>query len=193
MATVPGTPVVMAHYGESMVLYSAGLRVEAEVSGAPPVLDDPKGDPDKHTGRTFVIPVGKATKVPYEAGRFILDHLGYTGVVRVDVKESESGTKYDIEKAKRESEEKLKRGDEIMFKSWLTGVIDDFVKRNKPVPAPEGNVLAIIERRGYDLRKYGITPIGWGEKAADDEKAELKKQIADLQAQVALLAKAGKP
>lgn len=189
MATIPGAPIVASHYGESMVLYSEGLRVEAIVDGAPPILDDPKGDPDKHSGRTFVIPIGKATKVPYEAGRFILDHLGYTGVVRVDVKESETGSKYDIEKAKRESAEKLKRGDEIMFKSWLTGVIDDFVKRNKPVPAPEGSILAIIERRGYDLRKYGITPIGWGEKAADEEKADLKRQLAELQAKVAELTK----
>jgi hypothetical protein len=189
MATIPGAPVVAAHYGESMVLYSGGIRVEATVDGAPAVQESPGNDPDKHAGRTFVIPIGKATKVPYEAGRFILDHLGYTGVVRVDVKESDSGTKYDIEKAKRESEAKLAKGDEIMFKSWLTGVIEDFVRRNKPVPAPEGNILAIIERRGYDLKKYGIVPIGWGEKAADEEKAALRKEIDDLKAALAVLTK----
>jgi len=187
-ATIPGAVVMASHYGETMVLYSAVTRVEAEVSGAPPVTDDPKGDPDKHCGRTFVVPVGKATKVPYEAGRFILDHMGYTGVVRVDVLESDSGTKYDIVKAKAESTDKSKRGDEIMFKGWLTGVITDFVKQNKPVPAPEGTILDIINRRGYDLKKFGITPIGWGEKAADEEKEALKRQIADLQAQVKLLA-----
>ena len=186
MATIPGAAVVAAHFGETMVLYSEVERVEVVVDGAPPGPN----------GRLFTVEPKKATKVPYEAGRFILDHLGYTGAVRVEVQESDTGTKYDIPKAKAESLAKLERGDEIRFKGWLNGVITDYVKQNKPVPAPEGAILDIINRRSYNLKQYGVTPIGWGEKAADAEKEALKaqvtaqaKQLEALQAQVAALTK----
>jgi hypothetical protein len=179
LATIPGAPVIAAHFGETMVLYSEGERVEAVVDGAPP------GD----TGRLFVVEPGKPKKVPYEAGRFMLDHLGYTGVVRVNVTESDSGTTYDIANAKVESIAKLAQGDEMRFKYWLAGVVDDYVKRNKPVPQPEESIMRIIERRGYDLKNYGIVPIGWAEKEKGGEMDALRAQVAELTAKLNALTK----
>src|SRR5579864_3413158 len=126
MSIIPGAAVVAAHYGEAVVLYSEAERVEAVVDGAPP----------QENGRLFIVEPGKPKKVPYEAARFILDHLGYTGVVRVDVVESDAGTKYDLVKAKAESLAKLEKADDMRFKVWLSGVIEDYVKRSKPVPQP---------------------------------------------------------
>lgn len=178
---IPGAPVVPSHFGESMILYTEAEEVGAVVDGAPP----------GPLGRLFVVPVGKATRVPHEAGRFILDHLGYTGVVRVEVTESDTGTKYNIAKAKQESMDKLKLADEMRFKQWLTGVIEDYVKRSKPVPEPDEGMMKVIQRRGYDLKQYGIVPIGWAEKGANAELQQLKDQVALLTA--ALAAKAPTP
>ena len=171
-SAIPGAAVVAAHYGEMVVLYSEAERVEVVVDGAPP----------QENGRLFIVEPGKPKKVPYEAARFILEHLGYTGVVKVDVIESEGGTKYDLAKAKADSMAKLVQADDLRFKAWISGVIEDYVKRSKPVPAPEGAILRIIERRKYDLKKYGIVPIGWAEADKIDEVAELRAQVARLAA-----------
>jgi hypothetical protein len=170
MGSIPGAPVVAAHFGEQVVLYSESERVECVVDGAPP----------GENGRLFIIEPGKPKKVPHEAARFILDHLGYTGVVRVDVAESDTGTKYDLAKAKAESLAKLVQADDLRFKAWLSGVIEDYVKRSKPVPAPDDTIMRIITRRGYDLKKYGIVPIGWAEADKVDEIAVLREQVAKL-------------
>lgn len=169
-STIPGAAVVAAHYGEQVVLYSEAERVECVVDGAPPA----------ENGRLFIVEPGKPKKVPHEAARFILDHLGYTGVVRVDVVESDTGTKYDLVKAKRESLAKLEAADDLRFKAWLSGIVEDFVKRSKPVPQPDDAIMRIIERRKYDLKKYGIVPIGWAEDESKSEVAQLKKQVEDL-------------
>lgn len=171
MASMPGAVVTAARLGESVVLYSESERVECVVDGAPPSAEN---------GRLFIVEPRKPKKVPYEAARFILDHLGYTGVVRVDVIESDSGTKYDLAKAKAESLAKLVAADDLRFRAWLSGVIEDYVKRSKPVPAPEDSIQRIIDRRKYDLKKYGIVPIGWAESEKVDEIAVLREQVARL-------------
>lgn len=187
MASIPGAPVIAAHYGEAMVLYSELERVGAVVDGAP-------ANSHGHTlGRLYIVEPNKPTKVPYEAGRFILDHLGYTGVVQVDITETDSGTRYDIPKAQADSRAKLKESDELRFKSWISGVIDDYVKRNKPVPQPDDSIMAVIARRGYDLKAYGIVPIGWAEKGKADELQALRDELASLRAQLASKADAAKP
>jgi hypothetical protein len=169
-STIPGAAVVAARIGETVVVYSESERVECVVDGAPP----------QENGRLFIVEPGKPKKVPYEAARFMLDHLSYTGVVRVDVIESEDGTKYDLPKAKAESLAKLKEMDDLRFRRWLSGVIEDYVKRSKPVPSPEESIQRIIDRRGYDLKKYGIVPVGWAETEKIDEIAVLREQVARL-------------
>lgn len=177
MATIPGAQVVASRYGETVVLYSEGNRVEIQGAyGAPPGPD----------GYCWIVEPGKPKKVPFEVGRIALDHYGYTGVVLVDVTETRdelgniTGTKYDLETAKKQSRVKTERGDELMFKGWLSGAIEDYVKRNKPVPEPPEAIMVIIERRGYDLKKYGIVPIGWAEKAESSEVAALRAELNAL-------------
>jgi hypothetical protein len=177
MSTIPGAPVVAAHFGEAMVMYSESERVECVVDGAPP------GD----NGRLFIVEPGKPKKVPYEAGRFMLDHLGYTGVVRVAVTETDSGSTFDLKTAKAESLAKLEKGDDLRFKAWLAGIIEDYVKRSKPVPEPDESIMRIIERRGYNLKSYGITPIGWAEKEKHDDVEALRSQVAALTAKLSQL------
>ena len=178
MATILGTTVA-AHYGETVLVYSEEL-IECVVDGAPP----------GETGRLFRVEPGKPKRVPYEAWRFMRDHLGYTGVVEVDVIETKddlgnvTGTKYDLEKAKRDSEAKLKVADEQRFQYWLNGVIEDYVKRSKPVPQPDDAIQRLLDRRGYDLKQYGIVPIGWREKQHTSEVEALRAELAELKKQL---------
>src|ERR1700728_4163360 len=95
------SPVQALKYHDYMWLYTEGERVEVVVDGAPPGPN----------GRLFTIEPGKATKVPHEAGRFILEHIGYTGVVRVDEKDREDGTGTDLDIAKAK-DESMKRFEE---------------------------------------------------------------------------------
>jgi len=190
----PGLPMTAAmHYTSTMVLYTALDRVETVVDGAPPGPN----------GRLFIIPVNKPTKVPWEAGRFILDHLGYTGVVRVKEEETVDedgnviGLSYDVESAREESLTKGKEHDEMRFRRFVADMMADYVSRKDgkslaPPPPPE-SILRIIDRRGYKLQDYGIKPIGFEDpadlkqKAIEDENRTLKSQMADLNSKFELL------
>src|SRR5882672_2948122 len=120
----PGLPMTAAmNYGKTMVLYTAGDKVEAVVDGAP----------IGPNGRLFVVEPLDPTEVPWEAGRFILEHLGYTGVVMVDVLETRNargqltGTEYDTEKAHTESEEKLLLFDQQIWQQFVSDMMEDYV------------------------------------------------------------------
>lgn len=177
MGTMPGAVVMPQHYADYMILYSATDRVEAVVDGAP-------AGPN---GRLYIVEPGKAQKVPYEAGRFILDHLGYTGVVRVQETETDTGITFDIETAKQASLNKSKDADEKRFKDYISAAVEDYVKQSKPVPPPSDAILRVIERRGYDLKRFGIVPIGWEEPEKDARVQQLEDQLKALQAQIANL------
>jgi hypothetical protein len=181
VATIPGAAIVAAHYGEDVVVYSAEERIE--ISGA-------YGAPPGPEGFNWTIEPGKPVRIPYEAARLAREIYGESGLVEVDVREDKDkagsviGTRYDLDKARKESIEKLRVGDEARFKRWLSGVIEDYVKRSKPVPPPDEAISRVIARRRYDLKKYGIVPIGWGEAARDTELESLKAQLAELQAKL---------
>lgn len=187
-ATIPGVQVQAATYHDTMVLYTATDEVRTVVDGARPGPN----------GRLFIVPPGKAIKVPYEAGRFILEHLGYTGVVRVQETETESGVTWDVERAKEESLAKSEEEDNKRLAQFVSDMVTDFVQRNKPVPSPPESIMRIIERRHFDLKRFGIRPIGFTDPAqeqADELVAEnksLKDRLAIMEAQVAqLLGKGG--
>jgi hypothetical protein len=183
---LPGQTVIPRSYGERMVLYTAGEKVETVVDGAPPGPN----------GRLFIIVPGKPTQVPYEAGRFILEHLGYTGVVRVDEKETATGIEYDIKGAEKASKAQLEASDGERFRRYVDGVVQDYImnpKGRKAVPEPPETIKAIIKRRGYNLKDYGIVPLGWEEVKPEDPRvddlqrqlAELRKRLGDVEEPVA--------
>ena len=187
-ATIPGVQVQAATYHDTMVLYTATDEVRTVVDGARPGPN----------GRLFIIEPGKATKVPYEAGRFILEHLGYTGVVRVEETETDSGVTWDVEKAEQESLAKSEEEDNKRLRQFVSDMVTDFVQRNKPVPSPPESIMRIIERRKFDLKRFGIRPIGFTDPAqeAQDELAaenkSLKDRLAIMEAQMAQLLGSGK-
>jgi hypothetical protein len=167
-----------------MRLYSHSERVAATVDGAPP---------GPH-GRLFIVEPGVVTKVPDEAGRFLLEHLAYTGVVRVDEIESENGVQFDKEKAVEESLASLEAQDRVRFQTYIQNMVKDYVERNRPVPPPPDSILRLIERRGYDLKSYGIVPIGWEAPDKDarvvqleEENKALKTSMADLNSKLDVL------
>lgn len=180
---LPGQSIIGKHYGEAMVLFTAGDAVETVVDGAPVGPE----------GRLFRIAPGRPKKVPYEAGRFILEHLAYTGVVRVEETETDTGIEYDIEGAKKASLALLEKQDNARFQVYVASVVEDYISKNKPVPPPSPPILAIIERRGFDLKKYGIKPIGWSDPekermdAQAKENADLKDELLALRNQMAAL------
>lgn len=170
---LPGQQLLPQNYGSQMVLYSATERVEAVVDGAPP----------GPTGRLFVVEPGKPVRVPQEAGRFILEHLGYTGVVRVNETLTDTGVTYDIEAAKQESLDRLAAHDQLRFDAYVRSCVQDYISNPagaKPVPPPSGSILKIIERRGYDLKRFGIIPLGWENPDKDKRVTDLQAQNADL-------------
>lgn len=171
---LPGQTVIPRTYGERMVLFTAGEKVEAVVDGAPPGPN----------GRLFIIQPGKPQQVPYEAGRFILEHLAYTGVVRVDEKETATGIEYDIKGAEKASKALLEASDAERFRRFVDSMVQDYImnpKGTKPVPEPSETIKAIIKRRGYNLKDYGIVPLGWEEVKKEDPRVEdLQRQLAEM-------------
>lgn len=181
MATIPGAPITPAQYGSEAIVYSAALGWEGVVDGAPPrpaILNSKKETVGG--GRLFVIEPGKPQRVPAEVWRFINEHYPYADVVKVNETMTDTGVTYDIESAKKESLAKGEAADLSCFKAYIGAAVDDYVKRDKPVPQPPDNVLRAIERRSYDLKRFGIVPIGW-------EEPEKDKRLAELEATVKLL------
>ncbi len=178
---LPGQTVIPKSYGNRMVLYTAGDPVECVVDGAPPGPN----------GRLFKITPNKPQQVPYEAGRFILEHLAYTGVVRVNETETDTGIEYDVDGAKSESLRLLGQMDKSRFDQYCRDCVSDYIanpKGSKPVPEPSPAILAIIERRGWQdvLKSRGIIPLGWEAPAkADPAVADLQRQLAQLREQLA--------
>jgi hypothetical protein len=178
-----GLTTLAQKYHDTMVLYTAADPVECVVDGAPP---GPRG-------RLFVVEPGKATKVPWEAGRFILEHLGYTGVVRVEETETDTGITYDIEKANAESLVKSEEEDQKRLGAYVEYCVKDKLENKRPVPAPPEAILRLIKRRNFDLRKYGIVPLGFqtpeeeNQEVLKAENEDLRNQLSNLQGQMALL------
>ena len=139
-------------FRDYMFLYTAGEEVAAVVDGAPVGPD----------GRLFKIPTGKAVRVPWEAGRFILDHMGYTGVVRVNEKDREdgSGTDLDLKTARMESLAKFEGADQERWRNYVQYVIDDKINNKRVIPPPPDGIKRIMQRRGYRLEDFGINVPG---------------------------------
>lgn len=162
-------------YRDFVWLYTEGETVCAVVDGAPPGPE----------GRKFTIEPGKAKKVPWEAGRFLLEHLGYTGVVRVRETDREdgTGTDLDIESAKIESAEKLLGEDERRWQDYVRYCIDDKINNKRVVPPTPDSIKRIMARRGYKLEDFGIQPAGEA-APADTRIAQLQKMVKDLTAKL---------
>jgi len=182
---MPGAVVIPKNYGESMVLYSAIERIAAVVDGARP----------GPMGRLFIVEPEKPVKMSYEAGRFILEHYAYAGVVRVDEEEAESGIRYNVEKARAESLALTEIEDDKRFHQYVSDIVIDYLNQKKPAPRTPDVIQKLIARRGYDLKKYGIFPLGERESANMDKLAALEKenkekdeQLVKLQQQMADLA-----
>lgn len=128
----------------------------------------------------------------------ILQHTAHLGVVEVKVVKTKKGTEYDIEQAIEDSKALLVTQDEKRFMTWVQSMVDDYIKRQKPVPPPDESILRVMERRNYDPKKYGIVPFGWEDPTAQiverdkkhaEERTEWQKQSEKLQAQIDLLSK----
>jgi len=180
MVPNPGLPMsAPMHYGKTMILYTAQEKVEAVVDGAPPGPN----------GRLFIVEVNDPTEVPWEAGRFILEHLAYTGVVKVDeietrdAKGKRTGVEYDVEKAHAESLALGEQMDRVRWQRFVNDMMDDYVSRkdgkSKAVPQPPDSILRIMKRRGFKLDDYGIKPVGFEDPTAAENKA-LREQLAEL-------------
>ena len=55
------------------------------------------------------------------------------------------------------------------------------------MPQPPENILGVIQRRGYDLKKFGIKPIGWEEPEKDAQVKLLQEQLAAMKEQISAL------
>lgn len=173
--TLPGQIVQAQNYNSYMILYTEGEEAVAVVDGAPPGPE----------GRKFTIPTGKAVKVPFEAGRFLLEHLSYTGVVRVNETEKAdgTGTEFDIAGAKVASLALFASQDERRWREYVEYCINDKINNKRVVPATPDTIKRLIARRGYRLTDYGIAPVG-EPQPMDTDVAALQAQNLQLQAQL---------
>lgn len=177
MSTMPGAVVTAQHYHDYMILYTEGESVQAVVDGAPPGPN----------GRLFTVETGKAIKVPYEAGRFILDHLAYTGVVRVKEtdKPDGTGTEFDLVTARAESLAKFEEEDARRWRDYVEYCLTDKLDKRKAIPATPDSIKRIIARRGYRPSDFGIAPVGEAQpkdKAVEELTALVKAQESQIAA-----------
>lgn len=170
-ATVYAPGVRPSDYRDYMWLLTAGDKVECVVDGAPPGPN----------GRLFIVEPGKAKKVPWEAGRFILNHLAYTGVVRVNEidREDGTGTDLDIDGARAESLANFAEGDARRWRDYVQYVIDDKIGNKKVVPPMPESIVAIAKRRGYRLSDH-VNANELLSKDRDDETKTLQKMVKEL-------------
>jgi len=172
---MPGATVIAARYHDYQWLYTEGEEVCQTVDGAPPGPD----------GRKYTVKPGKAVKVPYEVGRFFLEHLAYTGVVKVNETEREdgTGTDLDVATAKTESLAKFEAEDQRRWREYVEYCITDKINNKRAVPATPDSIKALIKRRGYRLADYGIAPVG-EVQPRDEAMAQLQAQVAELTAKL---------
>jgi hypothetical protein len=175
IGVLPGQLVQATHYRDYMILYTEGEPAECVVDGAPPGPN----------GRLFTVEPGKPVKVPWEAGRFILEHLAYTGVVRVNEVDNPdgTGTSYDIPTARTESLALFEREDGRRWKDYVEYCIMDKMNNKKAVPATPDTIKRLMVRRNYRLSDYGIAPVG-EIQPMDSGLATLKAENASLQVQL---------
>lgn len=171
--TLPGGASTPFRYHDYMILYTAGEKVEVVVDGAPP----------GPMGRLFVVEADKPIKVPYEAGRFILEHLAYTGVVRVTETDRAdgTGTEYDVASARTESLKQFEAEDARRWREYIEYCITDKINNKKAVPATPDAIKRIIARRNYRLSDFGIAPVG-EIQPQDTAVAALTAQLAEMKA-----------
>ena len=178
MATVPGSIVSARGYGDYMWIITFGEPHVTVVDGARP---GPRG-------RVYGCDeIGKAIKVPAEAGRFLTEHCAYTGIVQVQEIDRPDGTGTDlnITAAREESEAKFKQGDEDRWQQYM-GYVMWMMEQKRIIPPPPPGIAALMERRKYRLKDYGIDIMGQaGQPSSGNEIAELKALVKALTEQVA--------
>jgi hypothetical protein len=176
MATMPGSIITAQRYHDYMWIYTSGEPILTTVDGAPP---GPRG-------RLWGCDVtDKAVKVPYEAGRYLIEHCGYSGVVRVDETERADGTGTDLDlaKAKAESMAKFEEEDSRRWREHVEYCITDKINNKKAVPATPDTIKRIMTRRGYRLNDFGIVPVG-EMQPADTRVQALQEANESLMAQL---------
>lgn len=178
MATVPGAIVSPRGYGDYMWIITFGEPHVTVVDGARP---GPRG-------RVYGCDeLGKAIKVPAEAGRFLTEHCAYTGVVQVEEIDRPDGTGTDlnITAAEKDSLAQFEKGDEDRWQQYMGYVMWKLEKKEIVPPPPEG-IQRLMKRRNYRLKDYGIDIMGQaGQPSSGSELAELKALVKALTEQVA--------
>ena len=116
----------------------------------------------------------------------IIEHCWYHGMVEVPMTRTKGGVTSDIEAARKAARTALELAHDTMLNKYVTDQQERLSIYNKPALAPSTPIMKIIERRGIDLdRDFGIKPPGFdmrGARDRDAEMEELKKQIAELRA-----------
>lgn len=170
------------------VLYSAEERV-AILSYA--------GSPGE-TGWLRIVEPEEPTEFEAVVAEDILKHTEYLGLVEVEVIKTKKGTEYNLEKAEEDSKALLATTDEKRLMTWVQDMVDDYIKRNKPVPPPSEAIVRVMQRRNFDPQRFGITPFGWDDPlmamkqkdaAHEQERKDWKDRFAQMEAQIALLSK----
>ena len=170
MATLPGSIVSARGYGDYMWIITFGEPHVTVVDGARP---GPRG-------RVYGCDeVGKAIKVPAEAGRFLVEHCGFSGVVQVEevTRPDGTGTDLNLRQAKEDSEAQFKKGDEDRWQQYM-GYVMWMLEQKRIVPPPPEGIVNLMKRRGYRLKDYNIDIMGQaGQPGSGSEIAELKALV----------------
>lgn len=138
---------------------------------------------------TYRAPDEKPVNVEFYA-QAIHHQLRWAGVVEVPLAQTQYGLALNeevVNAAKRSAIQELERADGLTFESYRK-IQEDRGKEGRPALVPVGLYASVIKRRGIDLAKYGIRPVGAEivqEQAHQGmEVAELKQQLAQQQEQI---------
>lgn len=116
----------------------------------------------------------------------IVEHLWYCGVVHVCSERTPYGTdqitERTVEEAMREAELALLDADQKTFEEYRS-IQEERAVAGRPPLVPTGRYKAVIERRGIDIRKYGINPVG-SQIVDPKEVASQAMEVANLTKQL---------
>jgi hypothetical protein len=149
---------------------------------------------EQGTGQGSVrAPDSRPVNVPFIT-KAVIDHLWWAGVVRVPTVRTRFGTddvnEECIAEATQLAEAALLEADQQTFNEYRENQIERG-REGRTALVPSGRYLEVIERRGIDIRKYGINPQGAvtieEQSAQGMEVAQLRKQLAEQGEQIAQL------
>lgn len=135
----------------------------------------------------FTFPPDKPVEVKNtHLANVLLERLHWTGLTQVPEAEGPDGLPvYDLKSARELAKQKLQEARKGLVERYIQHQLETRVRQNMPPLPPSPAVAEIVEEDGWDLKEYGINPVGWktgqAKQAQDERITALEQSNATLQ------------